>query len=186
MRKKKPPTAPPTMGTMLLEDDFEVWLCEAAAEVGKTITVGGGLEVVVIVTTVTTPLFSVDDCSSVTTVGGGVVVITTVVGVYWGIDGDGEGCGVVEGEDCSNVVEGVVFIGAVEQLAKRVEVGSTTVTMVVMIRGTVSVETVPSGWVCTITVEVVMTFVDVVVEKRVRVGIGRQTAMRLWYGGEPY
>ena len=60
-----------------------------------------------------------------------------------GIDGDGEGCGVVEGEDCSNVVEGVVFIGVVEQVAKRDEVGSTTVTTVVMIRGTVSVETAP-------------------------------------------
>jgi hypothetical protein len=36
-----------------------------------------------------------------------------------------------------------VFIGVVEQLAKRVEVGSNAVTVVVMIRGTVSDETVP-------------------------------------------
>ena len=36
-----------------------------------------------------------------------------------------------------------MFIGVVEQLAKRVEVGLTTVTMVVMIAGTVTVETAP-------------------------------------------
>ena len=90
-----------------------------------------------IVRTVTTPLPSVDDCSAVTTVGGGVVVCMTIVGV---------GCGVAELEGCDDVKEeGMVLIGVLEseQLAKSVEVGLTTVTMLVTIRGSVKVETVP-------------------------------------------
>lgn len=90
-----------------------------------------------IVTTVTTPLSSVDDCAAVTTVGGGVVVCITIVG---------DGCGVAELEGCDDVKEeGMVLMGVLEsaQLAKSVEVGLTTVTMLVTIRGTVKVETVP-------------------------------------------
>ena len=137
-RNKKPPAAPPAMGAILFEDDFGVGVCcEETTEVWTAITVGGGVVVEVIVTTVTTPLPSVDDCSAVTTVGGGVVVCMTIVG---------EGCGAAELEDCDDVKEeGMVLIGVLEseQLAKSVEVGLTTVTMLVTIRGSVKVETLP-------------------------------------------
>jgi hypothetical protein len=92
----------------------------------------------VIVITVIAPLPSVDAWVVVITVGEGVVVITIVVGAN---EGDWEGCGVV---DCDKE-EGIVLIGVdvLGQLAKRVEVGSTIVMMLVTIRGIVTVETLP-------------------------------------------
>jgi len=55
----------------------------------------------------------------------------------------GVGCGVAELDDVKE--EGMVLIGVLEsaQLAKSVEVGLTTVTMLVTIRGSVKVETLP-------------------------------------------
>jgi uncharacterized ferredoxin-like protein len=99
--------------------------------------VAEGVDVAVTVTTVITPLLSVDDCTAVTTVGEGVVVTSTIVGVA---------CGVAELEGCDDVnEEGMLLIGVVgpEQLAKSVEVGLTTLIIVVMTSGTVTVETVP-------------------------------------------
>lgn len=156
------------------------------------------------VITVTAPLSSVDDASLVTTMGEGVVVTKKVVGVK---DETDDVCdGVCDEED------GLMLLGMVdkgEQLAKIVEIGLTSVMMVVMIRGSDIVETPPgitvipvptveetqvpetvdrhkediivevvSGSVCTPIENVVMTFVEVTVVNKVRVGVGVHVAMK--------
>ena len=135
-KQTKPPIAPPTMGTMLLED-FEP--CEGGGGEGPPIEVvrrtvlGGGEEVEVSVTNVTTPLSIVDDVSSVTTMGGGVVVTKKVVGVMDATDEEDER--VVEDDEDEGVVE--------HWLAKSVETGVTSVMMLVTTSGTDIVETPP-------------------------------------------
>lgn len=136
IKQTKPPTAPPTMGTMVLEDfdPCEGGSCEGPPiEVVRRTVLGGGEEVEVNVTNVTTPLSMVDDVSSVTTVGGGVVVTNKVVGVMDVTDEDDER--VVEDDEDVDVVE--------HWLAKSVEVGLTSVMMLVITRGTDIVETPP-------------------------------------------
>ena len=100
-----------------------------------------------IVITVTTPLSSVDDAFLVITVGEGVVVTAMVVGTRdVTIDG-------WEGLCDEDWVDELVLLeevemelseeGEVEQLAKSVETGSTSVMILVMIRGFDTVETPP-------------------------------------------
>jgi hypothetical protein len=90
--------------------------------------VAGGVEVDVIEYTVITPLASVVVCGTVTTVGEGVVVtVIVVVG------------------DCCGDVEVAVFIvvEVLGQLAYCVSLGLTKVMRLVMIRGNVTVKTLP-------------------------------------------
>lgn len=100
-----------------------------------------------IVITVTTPLSSVDDAFLVITVGEGVVVTAMVVGTRdVTIDG-------WEGLCDEDWVDELVLLeevemelseeDEVEQLAKSVETGSTSVMILVMIRGFDTVETPP-------------------------------------------
>jgi len=103
---------------------------------------GGGVEVEVSVITVTAPLSSVDDVSSVITVGGGVLVTKMVVGVNNETDDGREELCEVDWDVWLVVVE-MGTEGEGEQLAKRVEIGSDSVIMLVMTTGTDIVETPP-------------------------------------------
>lgn len=89
IRKEKPPTAPPMMGTREVFDPLceEVGcaIAETEIEVETSTTVGGGVEVEIAVITVTAPLSSVDEASSVITVGEGVLVTKKVVGMIVGV-----------------------------------------------------------------------------------------------------
>jgi len=90
--------------------------------------VAGGVEIDVIEYTVIAPLASVVVCGTVTTIGEGVVVIVIVV--------VGDCCGDVE-------VAVFIVVEVLGQLAYCVSLGLTTVMTLVMIRGTVTVETLP-------------------------------------------
>lgn len=132
-RNTKPPTAPPAIGAVFLED-LEV--CKAVTEFDASATVG--VEAVVIMNILTTPSLSVDDRISVTTLGKVVAVIMIVV-VITIVVGAKEYC---VGVDWA---EGMVLIGVDKQLAESVAVGSVTVMMLVTVKGSVIGEPVDAS-----------------------------------------